>query len=382
MFLIDLDQGRIIDDTEFKETLSRRSRPTRTGSTASTSSSTTCAAPAGAKVPNAPSLLDRQQAFGFSQEDIKFILEPMAKTGEATGSMGNDTPLAVLSAKNKPLYNYFRQLVRAGDQPADRPDPRTDGHVAGLLHRPEAEPARHQRDQPALPSGSDAAGADLRRHGQAAQHRRVDRRSFHSAELDICYPLAWGKEGVEARLASLCAEAEDAVQNGLRPPDCLRPPLDPGSRRDPGAARHVGRASASWSHAVCVPRGLVVETGSARETITLRCSPATAPKRFTLPRARDPDPAARRRPTDADGKAIKHFVKGVGKGLLKVMSKMGISTYMSYTGAQIFEAIGLQKKSSTNTSPAPRRRSKASASSRSPEEAIRQHRWRSATIRR
>ncbi|EXI85671.1 MAG: Ferredoxin-dependent glutamate synthase 1 [Candidatus Accumulibacter sp. BA-94] len=166
---------------------------------------------------------------------------------------------------------------------------------------------------------------------------------FHSAELDICYPLAWGRQGVEARLASLCAEAEDHVHKGSSILIVSDRRLD---------AEHVAipallATSAVHQHLVTkglrTRVGLVVETGAAREThhfAVLAGYGAEAVHPYlaleTLQHLAGNDP-------EKGDKAIKHFIKGVGKGLLKVMSKMGISTYMSYTGAQIFEAIGLQK---------------------------------------
>jgi glutamate synthase (NADPH/NADH) large chain len=171
MFLIDLDQGRIIDDSELKDTLSR-TKPYQDWLSRINIKLDELPVPKHVPVSScSASLLDRQQAFGYSQEDLKFILEPMAASGEeATGSMGNDSPLAVLSNRSKPLFNYFRQLFRAGDQSADRPDPRATGDVAGVLHRSQAEPARHQRDQPAVPSRGGAAGTRLRQHGEIAPH--------------------------------------------------------------------------------------------------------------------------------------------------------------------------------------------------------------------
>jgi glutamate synthase (NADPH/NADH) large chain len=112
MFLIDMEQGRIIDDKELKDSLAN-AKPYREWIEPHPHQARRSAGPAesDAAAADAASLLDRQQAFGYTQEDIKFILEPMAKNGEeATGSMGNDSPLPVLSSKNKPLYNYFKQL--------------------------------------------------------------------------------------------------------------------------------------------------------------------------------------------------------------------------------------------------------------------------------
>ncbi|GHU27583.1 glutamate synthase [Betaproteobacteria bacterium] len=345
MFLIDIDQGRIIDDAELKETLSRQ-KPYQDWVARINIKLDGLDTPsdAGAPVCEA-SLLDRQQAFGYTQEDIKFILEPMSRTGEeAIGSMGNDSPLAVLSHRNKPLYNYFRQLFAQVTNPPI--DPIREQMVMSLVSfigpKPNLlgineinPPYRLEVSQPVL---TYADMAKLR-HISAYTEDKV-----HSAELNLCYPLAWGNEGVEARLASLCAEAEDAVMRGCGLLIVSDRKLD----RDNVAIPALLALSAVHQHLVTrglrTRVGLVVETGSAREThhfALLAGYGAEAVHPYlaleTIEQMAGKDEQARE-------KAVKHFVKGIGKGLLKVMSKMGISTYMSYTGAQIFEAIGLQKK--------------------------------------
>jgi len=299
--------------------------------------------PANAAAPEcSASLLDRQQAFGYSQEDIKFILEPMAKTGEeATGSMGNDSPLAVLSGKNKPLFNYFRQLFAQVTNPPI--DPIREQLVMSLISfigpKPNLlgineinPPYRLEVTQPVL---NFADMAKLRNIAAYTGNK------FQSAELDICYPLAWGKDGVEARLASLCAEAEDAVHRGCS----ILIVSDRKMNCDNVAIPALLATSAVHQHLVTqglrTRVGLVVETGSAREThhfAVLAGFGAEAVHPYLALETLQSLPGA-----DGD-KYVKHFIKGIGKGLLKVMSKMGISTYMSYTGAQIFEAIGLQRK--------------------------------------
>ena len=345
MFLIDLDQGRIIDDLELKETLSRQ-KPYQDWVARINIKIDSLDVPANAAAPEcSASLLDRQQAFGYSQEDIKFILEPLAKSGEeATGSMGNDSPLAVLSSKNKPLYNYFRQLFAQVTNPPI--DPIREQLVMSLVSfigpKPNLlgineinPPYRLEVTQPVL-SYEDMA--KLRNISAYTDEK------FHSAELDICYPLVWGKEGVEARLASLCAEAQDAVQRGCG----LLIVSDRKVDKDHVAIPALLATSAVHQHLVThglrTRAGLVVETGSAREThhfAALAGYGAEAVHPYlaleTLQEMAGSDETERK-------KVVKHFVKGIGKGLLKVMSKMGISTYMSYTGAQIFEVIGLQKK--------------------------------------
>ncbi|MDD3354212.1 glutamate synthase-related protein [Zoogloea sp.] len=343
MFLIDMEQGRIIDDKELKESLAA-AKPYQEWLSRINIKLDTCAAPASVDAPEcSASLLDRQQAFGFTQEDIKFILEPMAKTGEeGAGSMGNDSPLAVLSAKNKPIFNYFRQLFAQVTNPPI--DPIREQLVMSLVSfvgpRPNLlgineinPPYRLEVTQPVL---TFADMAKLRGIAGYTENK------FRSAELDICYPLAWGKEGVEARLASLCAEAENAVLEGSNILIVSDRKVSAGQVAIPALLA----TSAIHQHLVTkglrTRTGLVVETGSVREThhfAVLAGYGAEAVHPYlaleTLTQmAGDAETA---------DKYIKHFIKAVGKGLMKVMSKMGISTFMSYTGAQIFEAIGLKK---------------------------------------
>ncbi|MEN9316803.1 MAG: hypothetical protein RIS35_3196, partial [Pseudomonadota bacterium] len=349
MFLIDLDQGRIIDDAELKTQLSN-SKPYREWIEAIRikldeidASREDIEAARGAFKPTI-SLLDRQQAFGYTQEDLKFLMTPMAVSGEeAIGSMGNDSPLAVLSNKNKPLYNYFKQLFAQVTNPPI--DPIREQLVMSLVSfigpKPNLldlnntnPPMRLEVSQPIL---------DL---DDIAQIRHIDHytgNKFKSYELDICYPVVWGKEGIEARLASLAAEAEDAVRSGYnilivsdRKMDAERVAI-PALLATSAVHHHLVNRGLRTS------TGLVVETGSAREVhhfALLAGYGAEAVHPYLAMESlsdlfRD-DPAEAK-------KAVKNFVKAVGKGLMKVMSKMGISTYMSYCGAQIFEAIGLSK---------------------------------------
>ena len=342
MFLIDTDQGRIIDDLEIKESLSRQ-KPYQDWVARINIKLDGLPTSENASAPeSAAALLDRQQAFGYTQEDLKFILEPMAKSGEeATGSMGNDSPMAVLSSKNKLLYNYFRQLFAQVTNPPI--DPIREQLVMSLVSfigpKPNLlgineinPPYRLEVTQPVL------TFADMAKLRNIAAY--TDNK-FQSAELDICYPLAWGKEGVEARLASLCAEAEDAVHRGCS----ILIVSDRKLNQDSVAIPALLATSAVHQHLVTqglrTRVGLVVETGSAREVhhfAVLAGYGAEAVHPYLALEI-----LQQMGGTDGE-KYIKHFVKGIGKGLLKVMSKMGISTYMSYTGAQIFEAIGLQKK--------------------------------------
>ncbi|MBH9552437.1 glutamate synthase-related protein [Inhella gelatinilytica] len=345
MFLIDFEQGRIIEDDELKAQLAS-SRPYRQWiENVRIKLDRIEVAPTGpAEFPD--SLLDRQQAFGYTQEDIKFLLSPMAANGEeGIGSMGNDSPLAVLSDKNKPLYNYFKQLFAQVTNPPI--DPIREAIVMSLNSfigpKPNLldinainPPVRLEVEQPVL------GFEDMARLREIARHTHG---KFKSYELDITYPLAWGKEGVEAKIASLCAEVVDAQRSGHN----IILITDRKASRDQVAIPALLALSAIHHHLVReglrTTVGLVVETGSAREVhhfAVLAGFGAEAVHPYlaleTLVGLHQDLPGS----LSAE-KALYNYTKAIGKGLSKIMSKMGISTYMSYCGAQIFEAVGLQK---------------------------------------
>jgi glutamate synthase (NADPH/NADH) large chain len=345
MFLIDFEQGRIVDDEELKNQFAS-AKPYRQWIENVRIKLDAIPADAAPVAAATASLLDRQQAFGYTQEDIKFLMAPMAANGEeGIGSMGNDSPLAVLSDKNKPLYNYFKQLFAQVTNPPI--DPIREAIVMSLNSfigpKPNLldinavnPPMRLEVAQPVLDFADMARLRGIERHTGG---------KFKSYELDITYPLAWGHEGVEAKLASLCAEAVDAIKGGSNILVITDRAMD---------ATHVAipallALSAIHHHLVReglrTTAGLVVETASAREVhhfAVLAGYGAEAVHPYlametlvdlhkTLPGNLSAD------------KAIYNYVKAIGKGLSKIMSKMGVSTYMSYCGSQLFEAIGLNK---------------------------------------
>src|SRR5690606_37016291 len=216
MFLIDLLQGRIIDDHEIKTQLAGE-RPYQQWIERLRIKLESLPAPHQApETPPAASLLDRQQAFGWTQEDFKFVLQPMAANGEeATGSMGNDAPLAVLSNRPKPFYNYFRQLFAQVTNPPI--DPIREQMVMSLVSfigpKPNLldinnvnPPLRLEVAQPVL---------DFAAMAQIRNIEQITGNKFRSIELHITYPVAWAAEGIEACLAALCSHAADAVQQGF-----------------------------------------------------------------------------------------------------------------------------------------------------------------------
>src|SRR4029078_527747 len=160
-------------------------------------------------------LLDRQQAFNYTQEDLKFIMAPMAANGEEpVGSMGNDAPLAVLSNKNKTLYHYFKQLFAQVTNPAI--DPIREELVTSVVSFIGPKPNLLGIDEVNPPLRLEVSQPVLD-FEQMETVRHIDyytKGKFKSCELDITYPLAWGKVAIEARLANLCAHAEAAVTSG------------------------------------------------------------------------------------------------------------------------------------------------------------------------
>ncbi|HEX5805893.1 MAG TPA: glutamate synthase-related protein [Macromonas sp.] len=363
MFLIDLEQGRMIDDEELKTQLAN-SKPYKQwienlrirlddvthpvageGDAGVQMAGEESSSAAMEHV--APSLLDRQQAFGMTQEDIKFLMAPMAQNGEeGIGSMGNDSPLAVLSSKNKPLYNYFKQLFAQVTNPPI--DPIREAIVMSLVSfigpKPNLldinqvnPPMRLEVSQPVL---------DFKDMAKLRNIEAITQGKFKSATLDITYPVSWGKEGVEAKLASLCAEAVDAIKGGKN----ILIISDRNVSATQVATPALLALSAIHQHLVNeglrTSTGLVVETGSAREVhhfAVLAGYGAEAVHPYLAMKTLQA--IHKDLPGDLSSeKAIYNYIKAIGKGLSKIMSKMGVSTYMSYCGAQLFEAIGLSSE--------------------------------------
>lgn len=344
MLLIDLDQGRIIDDEELKNRLAS-AKPYRQWIES-----------VRVKLRDIPvereslaydeALLDRQQAFGYTQEDLKFLLSPMViGSEEGVGSMGNDSPLAVLSNKNKLLYNYFKQLFAQVTNPPI--DPIREAIVMSLVSfigpKPNLldinainPPVRLEVLQPILDFDDMARLRYIEKHTAGR---------FKCHEVDITYPLEWGGKAVEARLASLCAESVDAIKSGHN----ILIISDRRMNRDHVAIPVLLALSAIHQHLVRAglrtAAGLVVETGSAREVHHFAVLAGYGAEAVHPYLAMETLVAlCKELPGNLTAEEVIHrYVKAIGKGLSKIMSKMGVSTYMSYCGAQLFEAIGLDK---------------------------------------
>ncbi|MDR3529005.1 MAG: glutamate synthase central domain-containing protein, partial [Rhodopila sp.] len=349
MLLIDLEEGRIIGDDEIKAKLAAE-HPYEAWLKETQYKLSELPEPADATIPartNDPAArLSLQQAFGYTQEDIMFFLEPMARDGDdPLGSMGTDTPIAAFSNKPKVLYNYFKQNFAQVTNPPI--DPIREELVMSLVsfigprpnildHEGTAKKKRLEVRQPILTNG------DLEKIRNIGHFED----SFDTKTLDITYAVELGAHGMEFMIGRLCDRAEQAVNGGyniivlsdrMAGPD--RIPI-PALLATAAVHHHLIRKGLRTSV------GLVVETGEAREVhhfALLAGYGAEAINPYlafeTLADMADEFPA------EVDGyEAVKRYIKSVDKGLLKVMSKMGISTYQSYCGAQIFDAVGLSKE--------------------------------------
>jgi glutamate synthase (NADPH) large chain len=348
MLLIDLEQGRIIEDDEIKATLSA-GQPYADWLTAAQYKlkdldEVEIALPALAN--DRAALLDRQQAFGYTQEDVSRFLEPMARGGEdPVGSMGADTPIAVLSSRSRLLYDYFKQNFAQVTNPPI--DPIREELVMSLVSmigpRPNLlgrEAGTHKRlevDQPIL------TNADL------AKIRSVEEMldgAFRTETLDMCWDANAGPEGLEMALKEMCWAATEAVlqdKNILILSDRCQGPdriAMPALLATAAVHHHLVRQG------LRMQTGLVVETGEAREVhhfAVLAGYGAEAVNPYVAFETLEEIRVRQGLAATTEG-VQKNYIKAVGKGILKVMSKMGISTYQSYCGAQIFDAVGLSSE--------------------------------------
>src|SRR6476469_5343139 len=344
MLLVDLEQGRLIPDDEIKADLAK-SHPYREWLDRTQIVLE--------ELPDAPTkglrsnlpLLDRQQAFGYSQEDINILMTPMASTGEeANGSMGNDTPISALSDKPKQLFTYFTQnFAQVTNPPIDpireelvmslvsiigpRPNLFDLQGAAGTKRLEVRQPILTDPDLETIRSISDVADTH-----------------FKSRTLDTTFHAGFGAAGLEQVLDELCARAEGAVREGVN--IIILSDRMAGSDRIPipsllacaAVHHHLIRTGLRTSV------GLVVESGEPREVHHFACLAGYGAEAINPYLAFETIIAMKDRLPGSldDYEIVKRYIKSIGKGLLKVMSKMGISTYQSYCGAQIFDAIGLK----------------------------------------
>ena len=345
MLLIDLEEGRIIEDEEIKAKLAAEKPYAKWLEEAQYKLKDLEAIDASESLNgNDPqALLDRQQAFGYTQEDVSKFLEPMAQDGDdPLGSMGTDTPIAVLSNKSRLLYDYFKQNFAQVTNPPI--DPIREELVMSLVSmigpRPNLlgrEAGSHKRlevDQPIL------TNTDL------AKIRSVEAAldgAFRTETLDITWDAEAGAAGLENALKELCWAATEAVLADYNILILSDRAQGPGRIPIPALLATAAVHHHLVRQGLRMQTGLVVETGEAREVhhfCVLAGYGAEAINPYvafeTLEEIR-----LRQQLSLTTKEVQKNYIKAIGKGMLKVMSKMGISTYQSYCGAQIFDAVGL-----------------------------------------
>ena len=342
IFLVDTAQGRIVDDEEIKGELARE-RPYAAWLGRELVHIDDL--PPAAEPTPAPreTLRTRQRAFGYTEEDLRILIAPMAQKGaEPIGSMGTDTALAVLSDRSRLLYDYFKQLFAQVTNPpldAIREELVTDmgstlGAEANLL-APDARSCHHIKvDAPVITDD------DL------AKLRQLRDPAFRSATLPILFDPRAGAAGLERAMDELCGTASAAVDDGAtllvlsdRGVDREHAPV-PALLATAGVHHHLVREG---SRTRC---SLIVETGEAREChhMALLVGYGAAVVNPYLVFETIEELLVESEVLDIDlQQAVAHYIRACTKGVLKVMSKMGISTLQSYRGAQIFEAVGLDK---------------------------------------
>ncbi len=343
IFFVDMKQGRIVDDREIKAELVDK-RPWRRWLEENLISLDDLPTPTTVHQPDHETLLVRQHAFGYTNEDIKIVLSPMAMNGvEGLGSMGADTPIACLSDKPQLLYNYFRQLfAQVTNPPLDANFEELVTSLITYLGREgnlldESPRAAHlvKLRQPIL------SNIDL------AKLREIRAGELRSTTLPMLFRVADGEAGLERAMDELCKAAADAVREGasilILSDRGVGPDLAPIPSLLATAAVHH-HLIREGTRTQC---GLVVETGEAREAhhfCLLIGYGAGAINPYVAFETLADMQISGMLPKDLSfDQAKKNYIKAANKAIIKVASKMGISTVQSYRGAQIFEAIGLSK---------------------------------------
>lgn len=342
MFLLDLEQGRLIEDEEIKETICRQ-KPYGAWVRGNRLSLDDIVLPSvEEELPQEP-LFKRQQQFGYTQESIKLLLAPMAKNGEeAIGSMGVDAPLAILSDKPQLLYNYFKQHFAQVTNPAI--DPIREALVMSLKTYVGGE-GNVLFEQPDQAQQLELESPILTNEQMAKLRYGLPSEKTWAITLPTLYRVIEGTHGLKAALDELCRQASHAAKSGYK----LIILSDRGTNQDFAPIPALLATSAVHHHLMRngsrVRVGLVVETGEAREVhhfcLLAGYGAGAINPYLAFESLTELAESQTIEGLNSASKAHKNYVKAVNKGLLKVMSKMGISTLQSYHGAQIFEAVGL-----------------------------------------
>src|SRR5580698_6733695 len=341
MFLIDLEQGRIVSDKEIKDQLANR-QPYSQWLKENQITLDTLPEPVRVHGMEHATMVQRQRAFGYTDEDLRFLMTPMAINGEEPiGSMGTDTPLACLSDKPQPLFNYFKQLFAQVTNPPI--DPIREEMVMSMVsyigteRNILAETPRHCHTLK-LPNPI-ITNRDLEKL------RRVAVGDFLAMTLPTMFQIADGEHGLRRALDALCRRASLAIQSGYTILILSDRGIDPDWAPIPSLLALTAVHNHLIREGSRTQVALILESGEPREVMHYALLIGYGASAINPYLAIETLEDMAKRGLLSEGltaeKALYHYTKSVNKGLLKVFSKMGISTLQSYRGAQVFEAIGL-----------------------------------------
>ncbi len=340
IFLVDLARGRIVEDGEVKREIAGQ-QPYGEWFEDGIVNLSDLPAREPAHGQEQP-LHSLQFAFGYTQEDMKVLLAPTAaKAEEPIGSMGNDASLAVLSDNHPPLFSYFKQLFAQVTNPPI--DPIREAIVMSVATGVGSE--RNLLDETPEHARQLAMDTPILRNFELEKLRQVDSSVFRARTIDITWPVSEGPQGMDAALDRICTEASAALTEGVNVLILSDRAVGPERAGIPSLMAVGGVHHHLVREGTRLQAGLVLESGEPREVhhfATLIGYGASAINPYAMFESLGELVADGKVPgVDDIDVAEKNVVKGIAKGLLKTISKMGISTIQSYNGAQIFEAVGL-----------------------------------------
>jgi len=342
MLLVNLEQHRIVPDEEIKHLLASR-QPYGEWLKAKQLTLEQLPQPPRVYGFDPETVLTRQRAFGYSDEDLKMILAPMATNGEEPiGSMGVDTPLACLSDRPQSLFHYFKQLFAQVTNPAI--DPIREELVMSLTSYIGTE--RNILEETAMHCHTLKLPHPILTNLDLEKLRRVSWGDFLATTIQTLYRVADGETGLERALEGICRRADQAIRDGYR----ILILSDRGVDKDFAPVPSLLALTALHNHLVRertrTQVALIIESGEPREVMhfaLLIGYGASAVNPYLAIETLEDMVQRSRLGNVTFETALKNFKKSINKGLLKVFSKMGISTLQSYRGAQVFEAIGLNQ---------------------------------------
>jgi glutamate synthase (NADPH) large chain len=343
MFLVDLEQGRIVSDREIKEQLASRN-PYAEWLAEYQITLDKLGEPPRVHGSDHATITVRQRAFGYTDEDIRFLMTPMAVNGEEPiGSMGTDTPLACLSDKPQPLFNYFKQLFAQVTNPPI--DPIREEMVMSLVSYIGKE--RNILDETPQHCHTLKLPHPIVRNRDLEKLRRVSQGDFLATTLSALFPVEEGEKGLARSLDGLCRRASLAIQNGYTILILSDRGVDPEYAPIPSLLAMTAVHNHLVREGSRTQVALIIESGEPREVMHYALLIGYGASAINPYLAIETLEDLSMRGYLPDGidyeKALSQYLKSINKGLLKVFSKMGISTLQSYRGAQVFEAIGLNK---------------------------------------